>query len=74
MDIADPDGVLGGQGFDLAAIVLFLVGDDQIGLEGGYLVRIDIFRSAYAGFLAEPGSGVNAEFGDSDDVGVEVIE
>src|ERR1700735_5932930 len=74
MDVAGPYGISGCQCFDLVALVLFLVGDDEIGLECIYLVRIDTFRPADARFLLKPGGGVDAEFGDADDGSAEGME
>jgi hypothetical protein len=73
-DVADPHGVLCRQGFDLVAVILFFVGDDEIGLEGSYFARVDVFGSADPGFFMEPGSRVDAEFSDADDVGSEIIK
>jgi hypothetical protein len=71
MDIADPNGVAGGEGFDLFTVVLFLVGDNQIGLEFGDFFRADVFGAAYPGLRAKPVIGVDAEFGDTDDFGLQ---
>ena len=71
MDIADPNGVPGGEGFDLFSNVLFLVGDDQIGLEFGDFFGANVFGAADPGLRAKPVIGVDAEFGDTDDFGVQ---
>jgi hypothetical protein len=73
-DVADPHGVFCRQGFDLVAVILFFVGDDQIGVEAGYAIRSNLFGSADPGFFTEPGRRVDAKFGEADDVGSEVIK
>ncbi len=67
MDVADPDGIAGGEGFDLFANDLFLIGDDQIGLEFGDFFRADVFGATYPGLRAKPVGGMDTEFGDADD-------
>jgi hypothetical protein len=47
--------------------VLFLIGDDEIGLEGGYFFGADVFGASYPGLGAKPFLRVDAEFGDTDD-------
>jgi len=71
MDIADPYGIAGGEGFDLFTNVLFLIGDDEVWLEGGYFFGADVFGAAYPGLGAKPVIGMDAEFGDADDFGVQ---
>jgi len=71
MDVADPNGVTGGEGFDLFANVLFLIGDDQIGMEFGDFFGANVFGASDPGLRVKPGRGMDAEFGDADDFGVQ---
>jgi len=63
--IADPDRVAGGEGKDLVLPVLFLIGDDEVGVEGIDDCGMDILCATDPGLAAEPCVRMDTKFGDA---------
>ena len=67
-DVADPYGIAAGEVFDLLFVVLFLIGDDQVGFERVDYIGMDVLSAANAGLPSEPGSGMDTKFGNANDL------
>ena len=65
--VADPYGVAGGEGLDLLPVVLFPVGEDEVGFECVDRSRMEVLCPADAGFCTKPGGRMDTKFGNADD-------